>query len=222
MSPEQSEIRVLSSHLLSLRPPAHVMLIHGSPQELDALRQELRALEYSDLTIPCKDLHSPRTQSEAAVGLDHWMLRNVGDCEPSNPEKLIRDERRMRDRRPPIRVACAYPCGRFIGMGEEACVNIFTAHDSVLFTRFSKGGSMLQESAEKALLSALGCQGAEILYSYIEQRGIERHEIPLRFMEYSGLLRELMGTGADSLSQLAYQALFQKIMSSMETIVNES
>ncbi len=121
-----------------------------------------------------------------------------------------------------MRVMCAYPIKPFIGLGEDACVEILSLHHHVLFTKFSKGGLILLESAETAMNDALGRRGAEMISNYLEQKGIERCMIPLKLPRYVELLHELLGTGALPLMQIAYRRLFQRLRSSPEIFKNES
>ncbi len=159
---------------------------------------------------------------DEAKKLDGWAVRCVSGEGFTSPVKLIRTERRMQERRMLMRVMCAYPIKPFIGLGEDACVEILSLHHHVLFTRFSKGGLTLLESAETAMHDALGRRGAEMIHNYLEQKGVEKNMIPLKLPRYTDLLKELLGTGAIPLMRITYRKLFQKLRSSPEMFKNES
>ena len=221
MSLKNNEIRKLSSHLRSIDPPAHLMLLYGAPWEIEALKRGIRAREYPSFTVPRRDQRGIMTHTQEALRLDGWALRCVREEEFSDAERLIRAERRMAQRRLPTRVACAYPIEQFLGLGELTCVDILAYHNSVLFARFSKGSLMLLESTEKALSSALGQKGAEMIRSYMEQKGIEMCTVPLKFPRYLDSLQELLGKGARPLTRLTYKNLFRRLRSSPEMFEDE-
>jgi hypothetical protein len=221
LSQEHLEIKRLSSHLESLSPPAHVILLYGPAHELEPLKRELRTREYPLLTMPStRTLNTATPLKGEEPGC--WALRCLDAGEFSDPGKIIRTERRIQERRPVDRVMCAYPLGRLIGLGEDHCVTILSLHDSILFTRFTKGGLVFLESAEEALSSALGPRGAEMIHNYLEERGIERSCVTLQFERCLEALRALLGTGADPLARLTYQTLFRKLRSSPEAFEDGS
>lgn len=158
---------------------------------------------------------------DEAKKLDGWALRCIRGEEFPSPVKLIRTERRMQERLALMRVMCAYPIEPFIGLGEDACIEILSLHHHVLFTSFSKGGLILLESAETAMHNALGQRGAEMIHNYLEQKGVERCMIPLKLPRYVDLLHELLGTGALPLIRITYRTLFQRIRSSPEMFKDE-
>jgi len=216
------EIRKLVFHLLSIDPLAHVILFYGLFSELEDLKQGINAHGYPSLTLPLGGRQNFRFLQDDGEKYSGWALRRLRDDEFSNPGKLIRTERKIQERRTSMRVACAYPLERFLWLGEDACIDILLLHSQVFFTRFSRGGLMLLESAENALSSALGRRGAEMIHNYLEQRGMERCTIPLKFPEYSDMLRELLGRGAHSPKRITYRNLYQRMRSSSEVFEDES
>ena len=52
----------------------------------------------------------------------------------------------------------------------------------------------LLETVDKTLRYCLGDGNAEIIYQYMEQRGIQRNEIPAKLEKFSIELRNIMGT----------------------------
>jgi hypothetical protein len=222
LSLKNPDIWRLVSHLQSLSSPAHVILFYGVLTELEDLKQGINAHEYPRLTVPPGGRQYSRSLPDDGEKSAGWALRRLREDEFSNPGKLIRTERRIQERRTPMRVACAYPIERFLGLGEDACIDILSLHSYAFFAKFSRGGLMLLESAENALSSALGRRGAEMIHNYLDQRGMERCTIPLRFPEYSDMLRELLGRGAHSLLLITYRNLFQKMRSSPEVFEYES
>ncbi|MCW3978991.1 MAG: hypothetical protein NWF12_04520 [Candidatus Bathyarchaeota archaeon] len=221
MSLKNPDTQRLASYLQSLIPPAHVILLYGAPSELESVKLEIKAHEYPCLTVPPREPMNFKVLPYEAKKLDGWALRCVRGEGFTSPVKLIRTERRMQERRMLMRVMCAYPIKPFIGLGEDACVEILSLHHHVLFTRFSKGGLILLESAETAMHDALGRRGAEMIHNYLEQKGVERNMIPLKLPRYVDLLHELLGKGVLPLMQITYRKLFQRLRSSPEMFKNE-
>lgn len=218
MSLNPLEIQRLSSYLETVLAPAHILLLYETLPELEALKPKIGAKKYAELTVfirPSKN--DPKLMAETE---DTCFIRHVGDGELSKPERLVRTERRIQETRPSTRIVCAYNTEKLIGLGEELCVEIFSLHDYILFTRFSKGGINLLESMERALTEALGQHGAEMVHRYMEREGIERGSTPLHFRQFLDAMHELLGGGAEPLARLIYRRLFQTLRSSPGEIKN--
>lgn len=222
MSLKNLDTQRLVSYLRSLSPPTHLILLYGAPSELEDLKQKIGAHEYPCLTVPPRGQPNLKVLPDELKKLNGWALRCVRGEEFTNPGRLIRTERRLQERRVLRRVMCAYPIEPFIGLGEDACIDILSLHHYVIFSRFSKGGLIFLESAGAAISDALGRRGAEMIHNYLEQKGVERCMIPLKLPRYAELLHELLGTGATPLMRITYRNLFQRLRSSPEMFRDES
>jgi hypothetical protein len=211
------EIQRLSSYFETVLAPAHILLLYETSPELEALKPKIRAKKYAELTVfsrPSKN--DPKLEAKASS-----FIRHVGDEELSKPERLVRTERRIQEIHPSTRIVCAYNTEKMIGLGEELCVEIFSLHDYILFTRFTNGGINLLESMERTLTEALGQHGAEMVHRYMEREGIERGSTPLHFRQFLDAMHELLGGGAEPLARLIHRRLFQTLRSSPGEIKDE-
>ena len=220
MSIHRPEITKLSAYLKSMDSPSHILLIYDSPSELEALKHDVAPRKYAHITVSYGKKSQKKKQAANTSG-EGWVLRHVVDIDPSKTDKLVRTEKRLQERRIPPRIICAYRTQKILGLGEDVGIDIFSAHDYILFTRFSNGGITLLNSTSRTLSETLGNHGAEMIHRYMEREGIERGLTPLRFRQFLDTMQELLGSGAEPLTRLIYRRLFQNLMSSPEGIWDE-
>ena len=212
MIQQDTEIKKLGRFITSLNAPSHIILLYDDPLDIENLKDETEAREYDDLEA--SGARGDET-SQATDVIPPLFMRRVEE-QLSDLDALLREERKLDERRQEISIICAYDLAKFMEIGEESRMEILSLHDCILFTKFTKGGITLTEATENALYNALGSHGADIVKRYIEQESGDRDITPLSFRGYLDAMSGLLGSGTVPLTRLIYRRLFQTMRSSRE------
>ena len=217
MAINKLETQSVLNFLDSLRPPVHVILIYEEPSELEDIESEI-TVETLRVTPQYVMDQVYSVSMPRKPDASKWVFHRVEPETLSNIERLIGFEERMRETRQPPMALCAYPLKQFIERDTSIFVDILSLHDYVLFSRFEEGQKMMLKAMEEALEHTLGRSGSEMIYSFAQQMGIYREQVPSNLRRFRRVLQELLGIGADFLERLIFKRLYLKLRSCPQVV----
>ncbi|KON30684.1 hypothetical protein AC482_03285 [miscellaneous Crenarchaeota group-15 archaeon DG-45] len=215
MSLERLESRNILEFLNALQPPVHIILLNAEPSERVDLPEMLaEATRSATSEHEANRLHGVSLLTAGSE--TGWEINDIESDRLSEPSELLRMEEKIKADRKPRMVMCIYPLTQTMELGEVLFIDIISLHDYIIFSSYEEGGRLLLKAVEKALTSALGDSGSEMLYRFARQMGVERERIPCELRQFRRILRDLLGIGAEFLEKAIFRRLYLELGSSIQ------
>jgi len=114
----------------------------------------------------------------------------------------------------PMKVLCAYNLDHVKTLGEKFFLEIAKAHGHLLCADPEIGGEIFFKSVDQGLEKALGTVAKEMIFYNLKKRyGLEKGDIPEKFMALHEALEDLFGIGVEPLESMIFKELYSNFIS---------
>jgi len=153
-----------------------------------------------------KGFRGLRICSETNCLFSHHKMKELVEYERACGKKL----------KLPIAVLCAYDLDQVKTLGEKFFLDLLKAHGYLLCAEPNIGGEVVFKSVDEGLKKALGSVAKEMIICNLKNRyGLEKEDIPGKFMILHEALRDLFGIGVEPLESMIFKELYSNFISRM-------